>query len=186
MIFSLSGNVAQRDDHSLLVSQAGVERTAVTALISQLESTMSSVGSVAAATGGDPAAIDRLAGGDPAVDVFSALAVMHRSPSGALALLSQRGTPSAPLPELGGTQGQRLAQVATHGGVAIVGFFGHGAARHLAMTAGAPTVPGGYVVYIEVPLPRGTTLPSGNAGLRFAVYDGRGQSAPLLSAPRGR
>jgi signal transduction histidine kinase len=185
VMFSLSRSVTQRDNHSLLVSQAGVSKTAVAALIGQLESTISSVGSVAAATGGNPGAVNRLAAADPAVDIFSALVILHRSPSGSVAMVAERGTPSAPPLTLGGAKGQALADALDHGGVDIIGFFGRGAARRLAMVAGAPTVPGGYVVYAEVPLPAGTTFSSGFSGLRYAVYDGRTQSAPLLFATAG-
>jgi hypothetical protein len=51
-MFTLSNNVGQRDQQRLAVFQAQNVRTGVTALISQIESTMSSVGSVAAATNG--------------------------------------------------------------------------------------------------------------------------------------
>ena len=70
----------------------------------------------------------------------------------------------------------------THGGIDVVGFFGHGANRRLAMAAGAPAIPGGYVVYVEVPLPAGTTFRSGLPGLQYALYDGRTESSPLLFA----
>jgi hypothetical protein len=174
-MFTLSRNVTQRDEQRLTVFEADNAKTAVTALISQIESTMSSVGSVAAATNGDPAAVNRLAAADPNVAIFSALAILHQSPNGALVVTSQRGTPSASLPGLVGVKGRDLANVGAHGGVAIMGFYGHGSGRRLAMAAGAPAIPGGYVVYVEVPLPAGTTFQSGVAGLQYALYDGRSE-----------
>jgi signal transduction histidine kinase len=179
-MFTLSNNVTQRDQQRLTVFQADNAKTVVTSLIGQIGSTMSSVGSVAAATDGDPTALGHLAAADPAVNIFSALAILHRTPTGALGVMSERGTPSAPLPSLGGSKGRALDAVASQGGTQIVGFFGQGARRRVALAAGAPSVPGGYVVYVEVPLPAGTTFPSGLPGLQFALYDGRLPSAPVL------
>jgi signal transduction histidine kinase len=179
-MFTLSRNVTERNNQRLAVFEADNAKTAVTALISQIESTMSSVGSVAVATAGDPDALSRLASADPSMDIFSAVAILHTSPSGELAVISERGTPSAPPPRLVGAKGQELADVASHGGVDVMGFFGAGATRRLALAAGAPVIPGGYVVYAEVPLPAGTTFQSGVPGLQYALYDGRTESSPLL------
>jgi signal transduction histidine kinase len=181
-MFTLSNNVGQRDEQRLNVFQAQNVRTGVTSLISQIDSTMSSVGSVAAATNGDPSAVNRLATADPSMDIFSALAILHRSATGVVSVTSQRGSPSAPLPGLVGAKGRQLADAVTHGGLEIVGFFGHGANRKLALAAGAPAVPGGYLVYAEVPLPAGTTFRSGFSGLQYALYAGRTESSPLLFA----
>jgi signal transduction histidine kinase len=181
-MFTLSRNVTQRDAQHLLLFEADNARTAVTALVSQIESTMASVGSVAAATNGDQAAVNRLATADPSVDIFSDLTILHRSATGTLMITSQRGNPSAPLLGLGGSKGRALTDVVTHGGTKVMGFFGHGANRRLAMAVGAPAVPGGYVVYVEVPLPAGTTFKSGVSGLQYALYDGRTESSPLLFA----
>jgi signal transduction histidine kinase/CheY-like chemotaxis protein len=181
-MFTLSRNVTQRDAQRLAVFEADNAKTAVTALIGQIESTMSSVGSVAAVSSGDPDAVNRLAAADPSTDLFSALAILHRSPTGGLVITSQRGTPSAPVTDLSGTKGQELATVVEHGGVRVLGFFGRGANRRLAMAAGMPVVPGGNVVYVEVPLPAGTTFQSGVPGLQYALYDGRTESSPVLFA----
>jgi len=51
-MFSLSRDLNQRDSHRLLTSEATDAKTSVTSLIAQIESTMSSAGSVAAATDG--------------------------------------------------------------------------------------------------------------------------------------
>src|SRR5580704_17536137 len=83
-MFALTRHVNGRDQQRLLTSQAQDARTTISALMGQIESTMSSVGSVATATGGDPNAISHLANADPTVGVFSALAVLHRSSSGAV------------------------------------------------------------------------------------------------------
>jgi len=181
-MFALTRSVNARDQQRLLASQAQDARTTITALMGSIESTMSSVGSVAAATNGDPAAFSRLAAADPSVDIFSALAVLHSSSGGEVAVVSQRGTPSAPLPGLEGSAGQQLKGVVTQGGTDVVGLFGHGAQRRLAVAQGAPTVPDGYVVYAEIPLPDGTTLKSGFSGLQYALYDGRSTKGPVLFA----
>ncbi len=167
-MFALTRNVNARDQRRLLTAQAKDARTTITALITQIESTMSSVGSVAAATDGDPAAVNRLATADPSLDVVSALVVLHSVPGGKIAIVAQRGTPSAPLPRLLGAAGE-LRDVVDHGGTDVVGLFGQGAQRKLAVAGGAPLVPGGYVVYSEIPLPEGTTLKSGYPKLQYAL-----------------
>ncbi len=181
-MFTLSRNVTERDDQRLVVLQAQSIKTAVTALVAQITSTVSSVGSVAAATDGNPASLDHLASSDASFDIFTALAVLHRSALGAVTVTSERGSPSGSLPGLSGTKGQKLANVIAHGGVNILGFFGHGKTRRLAVAAGAPQVPGGYVVYAEVPLPEGTTFQSGLPGLQYALYDGQTESSPVFFA----
>ncbi len=181
-MFALTRHVNSRDQQRLLTSQAGDARTTISALMGQIESTMSSVGSVAAATGGDPSAVSRLASADPTVGVFSALAVLHHSSAGEILIATQRGTPSAPLSGLSGSSGAVLKGVVSHGGTAVVGLFGQGATRRLAIAEGAPLVPSGYVVYAEIPLPAGTTLKSGFPGLQYALYDGHSTNAPVLFA----
>jgi signal transduction histidine kinase/type II secretory pathway pseudopilin PulG len=181
-MFTLSRNVNQGDEQRLLLFQAQNAKTAVTALIGQIQSTMSSVGSVAAATDGSPEAVNRLAASDPSLAIFPALAILHHSPTGTLTVTSERGTPSAPLPGLSGAKGRELVDVAGRGGLDVLGFFGHGASRRLALAAGAPSIPDGYVVYVEVPLPAGTTFKSGFPGLQYALYDGRTTSSPVLFA----
>jgi signal transduction histidine kinase len=143
---------------------------------------MSSVGSVAAATNSAPAAMERLAASDPSVGIFSAIATLHRTSSGAVVVTNRRGTPSAPLPGLGGSKGSALSEVISHGGFSIVGYFGSGEKRRLAVAEGAPLVPGGYVVYAELPLPGGTTVKSSFPNLQYALYTGATANAPVLIA----
>jgi hypothetical protein len=150
--------------------------------MSQIESTLSSVGSVAAATNADAGAINKLATADPSLGLVSTLVVLHGSSGGPLAVITSRGTPSEALPALTGAPGRQLADVAAHGGTDVVGLFGHGEQRRLAVAEGAPLVPGGYVVYGEIPLPEGTTLKSGFEKLQYALYDGRTTSSPVLVA----
>src|SRR6202023_1367563 len=147
-----------RDQQRLLTLQAQNAKTTIAALMTQIKSTMSSVGSVATATGGDPAAVGRLATADPSLAIFSVLTVLHRSAEGSAVVTAQRGTPSTPLPNLLNAPGRELKAVLDHGGSGIVGLFGHGQQRRLAIAEGAPLVPGGYVVYAEIPLPEGTVL----------------------------
>jgi hypothetical protein len=162
--------------------QAQDAKTAFTALIGQIESSMSSVGSVAAATNSNPAAMERLAASDPSVGVFSAVATLRRSSDGDIVVTSRRGSASEPLPALGGSKGRALTEVMTHGGFGVLGFFGSGAKRRLAVAEGAPLVPGGYVVYAELPLPEGTTVHSTFPNLQYALYTGPDTSAPVLIA----
>jgi signal transduction histidine kinase len=179
-MFALSRNVTQRDERRLATLQAQDAVTAVTATVRQLESTMSSVGSVAAATNGDPGALDRLATADPAVSIFSAVVILHKEAHGAISVTNQRGDPSFPVPSSTGFGSQALKAVIADGGTHLVGLWGHGAQRHLALAEGAPAVPGGFVVYVEIPLSEGVTAKSGFPGLQYALYAGRSQSAPLL------
>jgi signal transduction histidine kinase len=181
-MFILSRNVTEHDNQRLAAFQAQNVKTAVTALISQIDSAISSVGSVAAATNGNADAVDRLATADPAVDIFTALAILHRSQDGVVSITSQRGSPSSSVLHLPSDKGTLLSHVITHGGIDILGFFGHGATRRLALAAGSPAVPGGYIVYAEVPLPPGTTFASGYPGLQYALYEGRTEASPLLFA----
>jgi signal transduction histidine kinase len=179
-MFALTRNANARDQQHLLTAQAQDARTTITSLMSQIESTMSSVGSVAAATDGDQAAINRLATTDPSLDLVAALAVLHRTPGGAFVVVAQRGTPSMALPGLTGRAGQRLRDVTAHGGTDVVALFGQGRQRRLAIAAGAPLVPGGYVVYGEIPLPEGTIIPSALPKLQFALYAGATTKSPAL------
>jgi signal transduction histidine kinase/CheY-like chemotaxis protein len=181
-MFTLARHVNERDQQRLLSSQAKNARTTITALVSQIETTMSSVGSVAAATNGDPGALTRFAETDRLVDIFSALAVLHGSPAGGLTVTAQRGTPSAPLPGLVGAAGREVSDVVAHGGIDVVGLFGHGTHRRLAVAEGAPLVPGGYVVYVEIRLPEGTTVGNSFANLQWALYDARSTKGPVLFA----
>ncbi|MGH9030153.1 MAG: ATP-binding protein, partial [Acidimicrobiales bacterium] len=81
-----------------------------------------------------------------------------------------------------GATAQGLEKVTARGGFDLLGFFGQGAQRRLALAAGAPMVPDGYVVYAEVPLPPGLTVTSGFAGLQDALYLGRSERSPVLFA----
>jgi signal transduction histidine kinase len=179
-MFALTRNANSRDQQHLLTAEAQDARTTITALLGQIESTMSSVGSVAAATDGNQAAINRLAAADPSLDLASALVVLHRSPGGTFVVVARRGTPSMALPEMTGQAGQRLNDVMAHGGADVVALFGQGQQRRLAMAQGAPLVPGGYVVYAEIPLPEGTIIPSQLPRLQFALYAGPTTKAPAL------
>ena len=144
---------------------------------------MSSVGSVAAATDSNPEAIKRLATADPSVGIFSATATLHRSPTGVVTVTDRRGSPSAPLPGLmGGSKGRALNEVMNQGGFSVLGFFGSGKTRRLAVAEGAPLVPGGYVVYAELPLPGGTTVQSSFPNLQYALYTGTSDASPILIA----
>ena len=99
-----------------------------------------------------------------------------------MTVTSERGSPSAALPDLTGPKGRQLADVVSHGGIDVVGFFGHGGQRRLAMAAGAPSnfrrlrglrrgaPTGGYDGSQWLP------------GVEYALYDGRTETSPLLFA----
>jgi signal transduction histidine kinase/CheY-like chemotaxis protein len=180
-LFAFSRDLNQRDNRSLLTLEAKNARTSVTSLISQIESSLASAGSVAATTNASPAALDNLTTAIPALGIFTTLTVLHLSASGAPNVVEVHGSPDAPLGDLGGTA-QALARVKSKNGLDLVGFFGHGKQRRLALSVGAPLIPDGYIVFGEVPLPSGTTIPSSFPGLQDALYLGRTQSSPVLFA----
>ena len=179
-LFGVSRDLNQRDNHRLLTLQAGDERTSVTSLLSVIDSDLSSVGSVAAATDATQASLDRLVTAIPALGIFTTLTVVHSAGPGATTVVSLRGNPSAPLTDLGSAQGQALSNLESHHGLDLIGFFGHGVHRRLAVSVGAPAIPAGYFVYIELPLPAGTTFKSGFPGLDSALYLGPSQTDPVV------
>ncbi|MHB8450818.1 MAG: ATP-binding protein, partial [Mycobacteriales bacterium] len=93
-----------------------------------------------------------------------------------------RGAPPAALTSLSGPAGRQLADVVRRGGLAIVGFFGSGANRRLALALGPPEVPAGYLVYAEVPLPPGTSISGGVPGVGYVMYAGPTDRYPVLFA----
>ncbi|MHB8450932.1 MAG: hypothetical protein ACYDAQ_10860, partial [Mycobacteriales bacterium] len=181
-VVTLSRQVINHDSSRLLSSQAGLARSAVVGLISQVESGMSSVGAVAAATNGSPAGLDRIISVAPGLALFADLSVLRTGPAGSVRVLGQRGAPSAALTSLSGPAGRQLADVVRRGGLAIVGFFGVGANRRLALALGAPEVPAGYLVYAEVPLPPGTSISGGVPGVGYVMYAGPTDRYPVLFA----
>ena len=85
-------------------------------------------------------------------------------------------------PRIGGSKGTALSEVIRNGGFSILGYFGSGQKQRLAVAEGAPLVPGGYVVYAELPLPEGTTVQSSFPNLQYALYTGGSASSPILIA----
>jgi len=178
-MFVLSRQLNQRDSHRLLTLQAGDAQSSVTSLMAQLESTISSVGAVAAATNANPAALQQLTKVVSGLDIFETIAVLHQTPSG-LSVTVVRGQPSAPVTDLGPSKSEALAMVVAKGGYRLLGFFGSGAQRRLAVAIGPPSVPAGYVVYSEVPLPTGLTDTNAYPGLEYALYAGPTTSSEVL------
>lgn len=185
--FFVSRHVTQANEAQLVSLEATDARSTLTALVSQLESSLESVGAVAAATGGSPQAITRLIHTEPSLAMYSAIAVLKRLPGGTAKVVIQSGAPSIHLPNPGKMAGTNLGSAIDHGGFDIVGTFAHAASRKLAMAVGPPEVPGGYVIYAEFPLPHGRTISSGFPHLNYAVYVGTSQRrAGLLLATTRR
>jgi signal transduction histidine kinase len=181
-LFSLTRALNQSDSRRLLVLQANNARTTMTSLISQFESPLASVGSVAAASDANPAALHELTTAIPSLNLFSTLTVLRPSALGAMTMIEVRGSPSSPLGDLSKAGGQAMTGMLAKRGANLVGLFGHGRERHLALSVGAPTIPAGYVVYAELPLPTGTLVSTGLQGLQDALYAGRTQDSPVLFA----
>ena len=169
-LFSLTRELNQSDSRRLLALQASNARTTMTSLMSQFESPLASVGSVAAASDANPAALDELTTAIPSLNQFSTLTVLRSSAFGAMPVVEVRGCPSSPLGDLSKVGGQEMTGMLAKPGANLVGLFGHGRERHLALSVGAPTIPAGYVVYAELPLPTGTLLSTGLQGLQDALY----------------
>jgi signal transduction histidine kinase/CheY-like chemotaxis protein len=178
-LFGVSRNLNQRDNLRLLTLQAGDAKTSVTSLLSVIDSDLSSVGAVAAATDATPASLNKLATAIPALSIFSTLTVLHNTP-GATTVVTVRGNPGAPLGDLGNTSGKALSKLESNRGLHLIGFYGQGAQRRLAVSVGAPAIPAGYFVYTEVPLPAGTTFKTDLPGLDSALYLGPTESAPVV------
>ena len=179
-LFTLARHVNTHDQQHLLTSQAQDARTTISALMGTIESTMSSVGSVAAATDGAQAAIDRLAVDDPSLDSLRTRRPAPL-PGGRDWSVAQRGTPSASFPGLPGAAGQQLPR--------------HRARRHRrrrslrARRAAPPGVgrrgtprPGRIRRVRRDPPARRDPIPSQLAHLQFALYAGHTKQAPLLLA----
>ncbi len=181
-LFSFSREANQRDNLRLLTLQARDAKTSVNSLLATFESDLSSVGSVAAATNANAAELDKLATAIPSLQLFTTLTVLHTSAPGGTSVVAVRGNPSAPLGDLGSATGLALTSVESIHGFDFMRFFGHGAQRRLAFSVGAPAIPAGYVIYTEVPVPEGTTIPSGFPGLQDVLYLGRTDASPVLFA----
>jgi signal transduction histidine kinase/CheY-like chemotaxis protein len=181
-LFSFSREANQRDNLRLLTLQARDAKTSVNSLLATIESDLSSVGSVAAATNANAAELDKLVTAIPSLQLFTTLTVLHTAAPGGTSVVVVRGSPSAPLGDLGGPRGPALASVESIHGFDLMRFFGHGAQRRLAFSVGAPAIPAGYVIYTEVPVPEGTTIPSGFPGLQDVLYLGRTETSPVLFA----
>ncbi|HUC36904.1 MAG TPA: ATP-binding protein [Acidimicrobiales bacterium] len=181
-LFAFSRDLNQRDARRLLSFQASDARTSVTSLLAEIESDLSSVGSVAGATDASPGALDKLVTEIPSLSIFTTLTVVHTPASGGSALIAVRGNPGSPLGALSGASDDVLAKVESSRGIEVITFLGHGAGRRLALSVGAPAIPAGYSIYAEVPLPEGTTIASGFPGLQEALYLGRTESSPVLFA----
>jgi signal transduction histidine kinase len=181
-LFSFSRAANQRDGRRLLTLQATEARTSVTSVLASFESDVSSVGSVAAATDGNSVSLDKLAAALPSLKIFTTLTVLHTTAPGATSVVSVRGNPNEPLGAFGSASGQALTKVESTHGFDLIGFFGQGLQRRLAFSVGAPVIQGGYVIYTEIPLPKGITVKSGFPGLQDALYLGSTQGSPVLFA----
>lgn len=177
-LFLVSRSDYQVNENRLVTLQAADAKTTFTSVIAEMESSMSSLGSVAAATNADPSAIRRLVDADPSLRTLSAFEIFHTSPSGSpLVVYSQGiGRGSARV----GESAPGIAKTATVGGFRILGFTGSGMGRTLAVAEGKPFVPGGYVVFTQVALPEGTTVNSSIPGLQYVLYTGSSTTSPVL------
>jgi signal transduction histidine kinase len=181
-LFTFSRDLNQRDNLRLLTLQARDAKTSVTSLLATIESDLSTVGSVSAATNADPVALKKLVAAIPSLSIFTTLTVLYTSTPGNTSVVTVNGPANQPLGDLGGASGGALDSVESTHGFELMRFFGHGAQRRLAFSVGAPAIPTGYVVYTEVPLPEGTTVPNEFPGLQDVLYLGRSAATPVLFA----
>jgi signal transduction histidine kinase/CheY-like chemotaxis protein len=175
----LSRDDNQRDEQHLVTLQAGDAKTTFTSVIAELESIMSPLGSVAAATDANPTAMHRLTSSDPSLQAFPSLEVLRASGSGSLHTAFKQVDPGEN-PTLNASMTRSLGHMEQVGGFRILGFTGSGKTRTLAIAEAKPFVPDGYVVFGEVPLPAGRNAKSSIAGLQYALYTGSTTSSPVL------
>ena len=176
-----------RDSHRLLELQARDASVSVTSLLTQIKSSMASIGAVATATDADPTSLERLAGQESARGTFSAVAVLRTGHGEVTGVTSVEGHPDIAAGGAVSPFGRQVYADAVSGqGFQILGFVGTGAGRVLSLLMSPPAVPSGYAVYAEVPLPAGTTFPSPFPQLSIAVYDGARDSSPLIFASTSR
>ncbi|MHB8439374.1 MAG: hypothetical protein ACYDD4_09455, partial [Acidimicrobiales bacterium] len=130
--FLLGRGLNERDSRNLLALDATNAQTSVTAIISQFESALSSAGQVAAATHGDRAILANLRNTVPALQIFSALAIIEPGSGGTSQVVDVFGTPPA---KLAGSHVTTMASLAASPpkGITILGFTGSGHARELAV-----------------------------------------------------
>ena len=178
-LFVLSRDDNQRDEQHLVTLQAGDAKTTFTSVLAELESIMSPLGSVSAATDASPTALSRLTSSDPTLKAFPSLQVFRSSTDGSVKVVYSQGSATSSS-ATSKAVAEGLVQVAKDGGFRILGFTGSGKGRDLAVAEGKPLVPDGYVVFGEVSLPAGTTAKSSIAGLQYALYTGSSTSSPVL------
>ncbi len=181
---SLTLGLNARDSHRLLQLQANDASVSVTSLLTQIKSSMASIGAVAAATGATPASLRQVVGQESAMVAFASVAVLRTGHGPAPAVTAVRGSPAV-VGDTGGLSpyGQQVdSRLRTGAGLQVLGFVGRGAGRTLALLMGAPAVPSGYGVYAELPLPAGITVKSPFPRLSIAVYNGADGRAPLIFA----
>ncbi len=181
-MFVFSRDLNQRNNQRLLSLEAREAKTSIVSLIAQIESTLSSEGSVAAATNANPASLQKLETAIPELKIFSTLTVLRVESDTVTSVVEVQGNPNAPLGDLTGAGQQDVPNIAGQSGVELLGYFGHGSQRRLAMTVAAPAIPSGYLVYAEIPLPPGAAVASGFPELQDALYLGRTENSPVLFA----
>ncbi len=179
-LFFLSRDNNQRNENHLVTLQAGDAKTTFTSVISELESAMSSLGSVAAATDANPSAMRRLTSSDASLEIFPSFQILRESPNGSLSVAYTHGTGNDLTRTGSGSLQSALTDMARSGGFRFLGFIGTGKARTLALAEGAPFVPDGYIVSTEVPIPQGTVAKSPIGGLQYVLYTGSTASSPVL------
>jgi signal transduction histidine kinase/CheY-like chemotaxis protein len=185
---SLAFVINNRDSHHLLHLEATNATVAITSETSQILATMASVGWVAASTNGSEATLQKAATEEDGISIFSAVAAVHVKGSQIEQVIPVEGHPSitpsmSQLPEA--TRGPLQAAMQA-GGLRVLGFQGEGSSRLLLVALGAPAVPPGWVIYGEVQMPEGITVPSPFPKLNFAVYAGATRSGPVIFASTKR
>ncbi|HEU5004149.1 MAG TPA: ATP-binding protein [Actinomycetota bacterium] len=161
----VTANSVHRNQRTLLVQQADLTAGTLNALVGQLRNALDMVGSVASATAGRPAPIQR-ASALPSLASFSSLVVLQApDPAGGEwiptltlkpATVTAGTPPEAMMQAINGTSAQ---------GLTVLGVVTSGSARTVALLDRPPGV-SQYAVYAEVPF--STAKPF--EGLDFALY----------------
>jgi signal transduction histidine kinase len=167
--FWVSRSVVRDDERRLLELQAAEAASSLSAVGSQLRANLAAAGAVAAATGGDRAAVERFLAQLGSSQGLVSVAVLRGDPARP-EVVASRGEVAALPGDAAHAAGLRRAFAG--GGFVILGFEGRGAQRRLGVALGPPDVAGGFVVHADLRVPEGTIAPSPFEKLDYALYVG--------------
>ena len=184
----LTNDVVHRSQRSLLMNQSSLSASTIGSLVGQIRSSLDAVVLVAVATGGDVAAIKKVAG-MPAMQGYSSLVVLGQTNGTWTPAVVVRPA-GVSLTEPAAAMRQMLQAIPSHG-LGVIGLVGSGAARTIAI-ADRPAGADQYEIYVELPLVAASAASSSSKSqpfrdLDFALYLHDSEQADnLLTASTSR